>query len=42
MLPWLGSAHLRSLLPANALAVLPPGEAAYQTGQFLDVLRLDS
>jgi molybdopterin molybdotransferase len=40
-LPWLGSADLRALLPANALAVLPAGDLDYRAGALLDVLRLD-
>jgi hypothetical protein len=42
MLPWLGSADLRAMLPADGLAVLPAGELAYQAGQSVDVLRLDA
>jgi molybdopterin molybdotransferase len=42
MLPWLGSADLRAMLPADGLAVLPAGDLAYQAGQLIDVLRLDA
>jgi molybdopterin molybdotransferase len=42
MLPWLGSADLRALLPADGLAVLPAGDLAYRAGESLDVLRLDA
>jgi molybdopterin molybdotransferase len=42
MLPWLGSADLRALLPADGLAVLPAGDLNYRAGAVLDVLRLDA
>jgi molybdopterin molybdotransferase len=41
MLPWLGSADLRALLPADGLAMLPAGDRSYRAGELLDVLRLD-
>jgi molybdopterin molybdotransferase len=41
MLPWLGSADLRALLPADGLAELPAGDLDYESGTFLEVLRLD-
>ena len=40
--PWFGSADLRGLTGANALAVFPPGEQQYRAGQSVPVLRCDS
>jgi molybdopterin molybdotransferase len=39
--PWLGSADLRAFLKANALLVLPPGPQRWQTGDAVDVMKLD-
>ena len=39
--PWFGSPDLRGVGSANALLLLPEGERLYQTGQLLDVLRVD-
>ena len=40
--PWRASSDLASLLPANALIVLPPGELALQAGDVVETLSLDA
>jgi molybdopterin molybdotransferase len=39
--PWFGSADLRALLGANALALLPKGDHVHRKGQRLTVLRIE-
>jgi molybdopterin molybdotransferase len=41
IVPWFGSADLRALTRANALAVLPKGDHHHRAGQVLPVLKLD-
>lgn len=40
LLPWQGSADLRSLATANVLAIFPPGEKIYRGGERVDVLAI--
>lgn len=40
LLPWQGSADLRTLAAANLLAIFPPGERKYAAGDEADALRL--
>jgi molybdopterin molybdotransferase len=40
IVPWFGSADLRALSRANALALLPVGDHQHQAGQELSVLRI--
>ncbi len=37
-LPWLGSADLRALLPANGYILLPPGEVKLAAGEVVNVI----
>jgi molybdopterin molybdotransferase len=39
--PWRASADLASLLPANALVVLPAGKHLFPAGEMMDVMALD-
>ena len=40
-LDWQGSADLRTLADANALACFPPGTRSYAAGELVDVRPLD-
>lgn len=42
LVPWFGSADLRGLTRANALALLPVGDHHHQAGQELSVLPMDA
>ncbi len=39
--PWFGSADLRALTAANALAIIPPGDHHYRAGETLPVLSIE-
>jgi molybdopterin molybdotransferase len=41
MVPWFGSADLRAVTQANALALLPSGDHRHEAGQPLAVLRME-